>query len=478
KEVQGVTAPEAVKDAKGTEVTLPELPREQRITKDYSFLGYDTNGDGKTDAQAGDKVVLDSNKEVVLIYEGNYGKLNFTFHTDEFKGDTWQTGRVTKLEDLTGFEVVVKDSAGKVIENVPTTAKGEIRFNKLPADAYTFEIKLPDNYKLVKVVDANASAITDYETIVEFEGNTIKLPFLGDNLSLGKSLYVQVEEVEKKFGWDQNGDNWNYYDKDGSQVKSAWRWAPILDKDGQPTGKYNWKYFDSKGNNIAQIYTENGSSWLSQAGPTTQYYRGWWTNTENNSEYFFRLSSGSMVTGRQYIDGHWMYFRKSGTVALGWQFFDGHWNFSDRKTGYQAVSEWKWSPILDENGQETGKYNWKYFNGNGHSIDQVYTENGVSWLSQAGPTKQYHRGWWTNPANGAKYFFRLTSGTMVKGEQFIDGAWRFFRKSGTMATGWQKVDGSWKFYRIGTGTRVTGRQFIDGKWYDFDQSGAVKGSRY
>ncbi|MGY3769014.1 DUF6359 domain-containing protein, partial [Helcococcus kunzii] len=32
KEVQGVTAPEAVKAAKGTEVTLPELPREQRIT--------------------------------------------------------------------------------------------------------------------------------------------------------------------------------------------------------------------------------------------------------------------------------------------------------------------------------------------------------------------------------------------------------------------------------------------------------------
>ncbi|MFL8952228.1 DUF6359 domain-containing protein [Helcococcus kunzii] len=478
KEVQGVTAPEAVKAAKGTEVTLPELPREQRITDSYSFLGYDTNGDGKTDAQAGDKVVLDSNKEVVLIYEGNYGKLNFTFHTDEFKGDTWKTGRVTRIEDLTGFEIVVKDSAGKVIENVETTAKGEIRFNKLPADAYTFEIKLPENYKLVKVADANASSSTDYQTIVEFEGNTIKLPFLGDNLSLGKSLYVQVEEVEKKFGWDQNGDNWNYYDKDGSQVKSAWRWAPILDKDGQPTGKYNWKYFDSKGNNIAQIYTENGSSWLSQAGPTTQYYRGWWTNTENNSEYFFRLSSGSMVTGRQYIDGHWMYFRKSGTVALGWQFFDGHWNFSDRKTGYQAVSEWKWAPILDENGQETGKYNWKYFNGNGHSIDQIYTENGVSWLSQAGPTKQYHRGWWTNPANGAKYFFRLTSGTMVKGEQFIDGAWRFFRKSGTMATGWQKVDGSWKFYRIGTGTRVTGRQFIDGKWYDFDQSGAVKGSRY
>lgn len=79
--------------------------------------------------------------------------------------------------------------------------------------------------------------------------------------------------------------------------------------------------------NITQIYTENGSSWLSQAGPTEQYYRGWWTNPENNSEYYFRLTSGSMVTGRQFIDGHWMYFRNSGTLATGWQKIGTAWKY-------------------------------------------------------------------------------------------------------------------------------------------------------
>lgn len=185
-----------------------------------------------------------------------------------------------------------------------------------------------------------------------------------------------------------------------------------------------------------------------------------------------------MVKGRQFIDGDWMFFRKSGTLALGWQFFDGHWNFLDKNTGHQAISEWKWAPIIDKNGKETEKFNWKYFNSKGYSMDQIYTKNGLSCLSLTGPMKQYHKGWWTNPENGYIYFFRLSSGTMVKGEQFINGAWRFFRKSGTIATGWQKVNGKWKFYRIGTGTRVTGRQWIDGKWYEFDKSGAVIGNRF
>ncbi|MCT1796019.1 type I pullulanase [Helcococcus kunzii] len=295
---------------------------------------------------------------------------------------------------------------------------------------------------------------------------------------LSTILIVKDKPAEVKAGWVQNGDYWNYYDKDGSQVKSSWRWAPILDKEGNPTAKFNWKYFDAKGNNISQIYTENGSSWLSVAGPTNQYHRGWWTRPETGSKYFFRINSGSMVKGRQFIDGDWMFFRKSGTLVLGWQFFDGHWNFLDKNTGHQAISEWKWAPIIDKNGKETEKFNWKYFNSKGYSMDQIYTKNGLSCLSLTGPMKQYHKGWWTNPENGYIYFFRLSSGTMVKGEQFINGAWRFFRKSGTMATGWQKVNGKWKFYRIGTGTRVTGRQWIDGKWYEFDKSGAVIGNRF
>ncbi|WP_282925564.1 glycoside hydrolase family 3 N-terminal domain-containing protein [Helcococcus kunzii] len=344
-------------------------------------------------------------------------------------------------------------------------------------------IDLIDNNETTKLGEINIPHNGSWDNFDKTESITVNLPKgvytlrindLIDGFNYSKfHIVLQDTKPIQEAGWVRNGDNWNYYDKDGSQVKSAWRWAPLLDEDGNPTTKFNWKYFDSKGNSINQIYTENGSSWLSVAGPSLQYHRGWWLNRENNEEYYFRKNSGSMVKGRQFIDNNWMFFRNSGTLALGWQFFDGHWNFADRMTGYLAISEWKWTPIIDKEGKETGKYNWKYFNSRGYSIDQIYTENGLSWLSVTGPMRQYHKGWWTNPSNGYIYFFRLTTGTMAKGEQFINGTWRFFRKSGTMATGWQLVNGSWKFYRIGTGTRVSGRQFIDGKWREFAKDGSL-----
>lgn len=215
-------------------------------------------------------------------------------------------------------------------------------------DAIDFKghINTPDE------IDDNQAHFVAYKMKYE-NGQMVKERRIFDEFYVTKAVDEKPDDT--KFGWVRNGDNWNYYDKDGSQVKSVWRWAPLLDEDGNPTTKFNWKYFDSKGNSIKQIYTENGSSWLS-------------------------------VTG---------------------------------------------------------------------------------------PMRQYHKGWWTNPSNGYTYFFRLTTGTMAKGEQFINGTWRFFRKSGTMATGWQLVNGTWKFYRIGTGTRVSGLQFIDGSWREFAKDGSL-----
>lgn len=285
-----------------------------------------------------------------------------------------------------------------------------------------------------------------------------------------------LKEEQKIYnGWKQQADKWTYFDQTGIQAISEWKWVPLLGSNNVPTGVYNWKYFNSKGESLDQFYKENDLVWLSKSGPYSPYHKGWWTDSNSGAKYFFRLDSGTRVSGRQYIEGGWKYFRSSGSLALGWQYYLGAWRYNDpTKNGNEATSEWKWLPIKDK----VGVKNWKFFNSKGESMDQAYKENGNVWLSQSGPSTEYRTGWWLNPQNKSKYYFRLTTGSMVTGKQYIDGNWRYFRTSGTLATGWQYIDGHWNYYLPETGVMVTGRKVIDGKTYNFTKDGNLIGRKY
>lgn len=252
-------------------------------------------------------------------------------------------------------------------------------------------------------------------------------------------------------GWIMESGQWKYIKADGSFAKSEWLWLPVEGK----SGVYNYKFFNSTGVNIDQFYKENingqEKSYLSQAGPGTEYYRGWWTNPENGLVYYFRTTSGSRVEGSQYIDGSWRYFRLgSGSQAFGWQCIDfSYWAYFNEKDGSQIIGQWAWLQLDD------GQYNWKYFDANGKNIDQFRKEAAGVWLSQVGPQKSYYKGWWTDPENEQKYYFRMTSGSRVEGRQCIDGEWYYFRVgSGTQAFGKQAVNGVWKYYDDKTGVEI------------------------
>lgn len=273
-----------------------------------------------------------------------------------------------------------------------------------------------------------------------------------------KTVYVNRNSTSRHPKWIKTDLGWKYLKKDGSYANSEWIYIYINDKDSE----FAWKYFNNQGINIDQFFKENGKTWLSIAGPSHSYHRGWWVDPENGYKYYFRETSGSRVEGRQYIDNGWVYFRNSGTQALGWQYYNNSWRYNNpENNGYEVTSAWKWLPTSTSD----KKYNWKYFNSSGQNINQFYKENNKIWLSQPGPSSDYYKGWWIDPENGQKYYFRTNSGSRVEGRQFIDGSWRYFRNSGTLATGWQYINNIWCYFAGEYGAQLLGRNNISGIWY-------------
>lgn len=288
----------------------------------------------------------------------------------------------------------------------------------------------------------------------DINGNVTNFVPNNTNSIIFTHTFSSIEDADIK-GWKrlaseniEDSYKWKYLKENGEYAKSEWVWTTIYDS---PMSVFkrgnNWKYFDSNGYNVDQFYKENGSTWLSQTGPFKDYYKGWWTDPANNQKYYFRETSGSRVEGRQYIDSGWRYFRpNSGTQAFGWQYFDNGWKYFDNNNGVQFLSGWLWVKL------SSGEYNWKFFDTSNNNIDQFYKENGSVWLSQKGPSKSYYKGWWTDPLNAQKYYFRTTSGSRVEGRQFIDGGWRYFRRNtGTQAFGKQHYNGKWNYLDPVTG---------------------------
>lgn len=253
-----------------------------------------------------------------------------------------------------------------------------------------------------------------------------------------ESAEVQAPTVVKT-GWQNEAGSWYYYDNNGQMLSDNWYWL----KDFH--GNFTWEYLNANGVAIDQIYEENGNVWYSQAGPEAGYMTGW-----HNA------------------NGYTYYYRQSGTRVFGWQFIDGSWRYF-RPTGTMVVSSWAWLPVYGGSA-----YNWKFFDSNGNNIEQFFQENGKTWLSQTGPSKDYFKGWWLDETNGMIYYFRETSGSRVDGWQFIDNDWRFFRvNTGTQAFGFQYIDGNWYYLNTQGGNRVTGLQTIDSNIYLFNTNGAM-----
>ena len=128
----------------------------------------------------------------------------------------------------------------------------------------------------------------------------------------GLEYYFDHVTGERAEGWKKFDNGWMYFRiPSGTLVKDGLAW---IDINVNGIEKSNWKYFDGNGINKAYFFRDDSSHWLTQAGPNTEYYKGWWTDPSNGDIYFFRRTSGSGVSSWQFIDGNWKAFSKDGCL--------------------------------------------------------------------------------------------------------------------------------------------------------------------
>lgn len=317
-------------------------------------------------------------------------------------------------------------------------------------------------------------------------------------------------------------------------LDALWSWDKSLSKDAI---------------NLGWTYDTAAARWTFRTSPTAGHTGGWFPIDSKN--YYFD-SQGYALFGQLTIGGVTYYIDENqGSVLLpawqailaerdkyfgagskiydhdtpetrGWQVIDRSWYYFIPSTGYMVRDGWQ--SIYETTATPPGS-SWNYCKHNGQCIDQLYRENGMTFMSLAGPV-DYARGW--NTVEGfTRYFRDTTSASMATGFQKIDGNWYYLRETtGTKAFGWQFVNAKWHYLNPSTGTLTpagthyiidsydvttwdstygyysvqkflpapngktyltrpgptqyaTGYQYLSGNWYYFDNDGAmVTGWKY
>lgn len=239
-----------------------------------------------------------------------------------------------------------------------------------------------------------------------------------------------------------------------ADVESGWTFIPPGDPENNDAGysQGQWTYNNPGGAALTGWQTIDSKSYFFDDAGTALFGEV----LIEGSTYYIDQNYGLVDRDawEKALDEQYNYFGPGSTKydhftseSRGWQEIDGSWFYFLPTTGYMARSGWNsiYEPAI-------GRKSWNFFRADGTAIDQLYYENGMTFMSLAGP-RDYARGWHT-----------------------VDGFTRYFRDTdaASMATGFQKIDGSWYFLRPSTGTRAYGWQYIDGSWYYFDSSNGVR----
>ena len=327
-------------------------------------------------------------------------------------------------------------------------------------------VKLGDNWYHV---DCTWDDPTDLQNDVPFISGWERYDyFLISDEQIGKDHFWRssVQAPENMVwlgepGWQQNGADWFYFDRDGIMTTGTARIDGTLYgfRDDGRLMTAGWQKASGRWYRAAEggILTEN--TWLQEGG--VWYYMG---------------KNGAMQTGWAQIDGKWYYFSESGAMQTGWLQAGESWYLlkadGSMATGW-AEAGGTWFCFSDTGVMQTG---WIEDNGSWYFLDSSgamatgWLQDGGSWYLM-GSSGAMQTGW---KEVGGMWFFFSADGRMRTGWATDNGGWYYMNSDGAMATGWLQDGGNWYYLNDG-GRMVTGEVAIGGRTCIFDAGGVWLG---
>ncbi|MDM8265316.1 BspA family leucine-rich repeat surface protein [Limosilactobacillus vaginalis] len=295
------------------------------------------------------------------------------------------------------------DQNGKIVKTDKLTGKVG---NKIKVT-----LSLPDGYELANKDEQVPSVITVTEN------------------GIG-TINVNVKKINTtNTGWNQQGDDWLYMQKNGHLAK-GWNYL-----------NGHWFYFDLQSGIMKTGIQSIGNSF---------YY----LNAQHDGTY------GAMKTGWQFVNGHWIGLQGSGNALTGWQTINGHWYYFDPQTAY-ALTNW----------QDINNH-WYYFDPTNAWAQTGWFKSGAGyWYFFDYANAWADTGW--QKINNSWYYFDNVNANALTGWQSINNHWYYFDPTNAWAlTGWQWINGHWYWFDQANAWARTGWQYYGGQWYFMDQQNA------
>ena len=295
------------------------------------------------------------------------------------------------------------DPDGKVVKTDQVSGK--------VGDKVDVKLSLPDGYELANKDEHIPSVITVTEN------------------GIG-TINVNVKKINTtNTGWNQQGDDWLYMQKNGYLAK-GWNYL-----------NGHWFYFDLQSGIMKTGIQSIGNSF---------YY----LNAQHDGTY------GAMKTSWQFVNGHWIGLQGSGNAYVGWQAINGHWYYFDPQTAY-ALTNW-----------QNINNHWYYFDPTNAWAQTGWFKSGAGYWYFF----DYANAWaLTNWAklNNHWYYFDNINANALTGWQSINSHWYYFDPTNAWArTGWQWIHGHWYWFDEANAWALTGWQYYRGQWYFMDQQNA------